>query len=88
MHLADELPYAAARLPHENCVARRYKEWGMRWNARPLRLWSTDCRIRNGTYPSLVLPMTSDWNLKIWRLKMIQVCIYIELNCQRNAVAP
>jgi hypothetical protein len=27
MHLADELPYAAARLPHENCVARRHKEW-------------------------------------------------------------
>jgi D-arabinose 1-dehydrogenase-like Zn-dependent alcohol dehydrogenase len=22
MHLADELPYAAARLPHENCVTR------------------------------------------------------------------
>jgi len=29
MHLADKLPYAAARLPHENYVARRYKEWGM-----------------------------------------------------------
>jgi hypothetical protein len=25
MHLADGLPYTAARLPHENCVARRYK---------------------------------------------------------------
>ena len=36
----------------------------MRWDARPLRLWSTDYRIQNGRCLSLVLLMTSDCNLK------------------------
>jgi hypothetical protein len=36
----------------------------MRWDARPLHLWSMDCRIQNGRCPSLVLLMTSDCNLK------------------------
>jgi hypothetical protein len=38
----------------------------MRWDARPLRLWSMDYRIQNGRCPAPVLLMTTDCNLKIW----------------------
>jgi hypothetical protein len=59
----------------------------MRWDARRLRLWSMDYRIQNGRCPSLALLVTSDCNLKIWRLKMIQIRPYIDSNYQRNAMA-
>ena len=46
----------------------RNGEWGLGWNARPLSLWSTDCRIRNGTYPSLC--PTHDWRLQFEDLEI------------------